>query len=1121
MACDSPHRSLPSKANRRSGAGRSAPHVGFTLVELMIAVAVVMVLTTISTIAYGRYVDRARAAAAASDIGDIQAAIERVMATRTNGTLPSSLADVGMDQKRDPWGRAYVYLNLLNGGPHALNNARKDRNLHPLNTDYDLYSIGKDGETAKPLTAAISQDDVIRANNGAFVGLAQGLLRHRQGRMRLDRSAFNTKVARRVFTLFMVSALLPIGALSVGSYFFLVAQLDAQVAEQVRRDAKSFGMDLLGRLDLLRISLADAASHLAGDGVGSPRTLADEGQLLGSVGIAKERDEVARLLGPDADLGSARLAPGIPWVWLGAAGEAPAGHRLRMVLATPGLGYVVGKPDETFLWGPGSVDGIALWVVDRTGRTLFESRAAAPFGRPPTEQAVAQQSGTFVRTLQGEDWQVGFWTAFLGARYEAPDWTVVLARPAGSLRAEVTQLKYLLLLAAGLGILLAGLLSVVQIRRSLQPVVELKAAAAKVAARDFGTSVAVRSGDEFEELAASFNAMTAELDRQFQTQATMAAIDRAILAVLDPVHIVAILVNSVGKFVPYDVLGVGLVEAGSPRRLWQLIRLASEGEADVAEVVSEITEEDLAALAERAELRLDTTQGSLPAYLLPLAARGAGTVLVFPVHGEGSPAALICLGFRGTAAADATSSKLLVDLADRSAVAFSNAALNARLYHQAHYDPLTGLPNRLMLRDRLAQALARARRDGTRVGVILLDLDNFKRVNDTLGHHEGDRLLVKVSKALSRSLRDADSLIRMGGDEFTVVVPDLPGGEAGYAVVTGIAARLRAALDRPLRLRSEEVTIGASMGIAVSPDDGEAIDDLLQHADLAMYSAKASDRGGFHFYSRQMRDAALADTRMEAELKKALAGGQFLLHYQPKVSTHDQRLLGVEALLRWLRPGKGLVPPGAFIAHAEHSGLIVPIGDWVLGAACRQIVAWQEQGLAAVPIAINISARQFAQRDLARTIEATLSRYGVAPSLIEIEITEATAIESPASGIRLLEELRDLGVRIAIDDFGTGYSSLSYLKRLPVDVLKIDRSFVTGLPEDRESVAITRAIVGMAHSLEIEVVAEGVETEAQRAFLASIGCDLIQGYLIARPTDAEELGGWLETAETSRRQVAH
>ncbi|APA85815.1 EAL domain-containing protein [Paraburkholderia sprentiae WSM5005] len=424
-----------------------------------------------------------------------------------------------------------------------------------------------------------------------------------------------------------------------------------------------------------------------------------------------------------------------------------------------------------------------------------------------------------------------------------------------------------------------------------------------------------------------------------------------------------------------------------------------------------------------------------------------------------------------------------------------------QLEYQANYDGLTRLPNRNLLRDRLEHALVVAQRHHTGVAVVFLDLDGFKNVNDSLGHSVGDRLLSVVAERLARCSRTSDTVARHGGDEFVIVMTDTVDEQS---LITWME-RVRASIAEPVWLDGTELYVGCSMGASLFPQDGEDAETLMKKADVAMYRAKDLGRNTFQFYQPEMNASAGARLNLERRLRRALRDKEFLLHYQPQVEIGSGQIVGIEALVRWHDPEVGLVPPSSFIPLAEESGLIGPLSEWVLREACRQNKAWQDQGLPPARVSVNLSARVFQQRDIAKLVTQVLDETGLEPKYLELELTESTIMRNAEEAVSMLNELHALGIGLAIDDFGTGYSSLSYLKRFPVDRLKIDRSFVSDIGMSGDDETITSAIIALAHSLKLQVIAEGVETSAQLDFLKERACDEMQGFYFARPLTTEAI----------------
>ena len=424
-------------------------------------------------------------------------------------------------------------------------------------------------------------------------------------------------------------------------------------------------------------------------------------------------------------------------------------------------------------------------------------------------------------------------------------------------------------------------------------------------------------------------------------------------------------------------------------------------------------------------------------------------------------------------------------------------AAEQRIRELADYDVLTGLPNRRLLRERFVQLLAAAERDKTEIAVIFLDLDHFKRVNDSLGHSVGDELLVEVARRLDSVVRRIDTLARLGGDEFIFAMPGFH-----TAAAADVARRLIDVFSRPFEVAGHELTVTPSLGISIYPHDGQDLETLLKNADTAMYRAKDIGRNTFQFYATEMNTATLDRLLMESNLRRALAQNEFVLQYQPLVNLRTGMVIGVEALIRWQHPELGTIMPDSFIHVAEETGLINPIGDWVLCEACRQAKVWCDEGLPSLVMAVNVAPVQFRQPGFIEMVAGALASSGLEASLLELELTERTVMHDADINLGTLSALHRMGVELSLDDFGTGYSSLAYLKRFPVGKLKIDRSFVNDLETDPDDWAIASTIVSMGRSLRMTVLAEGVETGEQLAQLRKMGCDMAQGYYFSRPTSA-------------------
>ena len=483
-------------------------------------------------------------------------------------------------------------------------------------------------------------------------------------------------------------------------------------------------------------------------------------------------------------------------------------------------------------------------------------------------------------------------------------------------------------------------------------------------------------------------------------------------------------------------------------------------------------------------MRIVKARGSVTGFESQVYRKNGGIIWISEnarlVHGEdGRP-----LGYEGT----------VEDITERR-------LYQARIERQANYDTLTGLANRSLLQDRLEQALLTATSFGTHIAVAFVDLDRFKYINDSLGHHVGDELLKEVAARIQACVRECDTVARLGGDEFVLLI----NGHSGPESVRHLMERLLVAVAQPWTIDQGEFHVSCSIGVALHPEDGEDARTLLKHADSAMYRAKDSGRNNFQFFTRELNTLMTERLEMDGQLRRALERQQFVLAYQARVDLDGGRIIAAEALLRWRIPNRGTIAPQRFIGLAEETGLIVPIGKWVLQTACAQNKAWQDQGLPPIVVSVNVSPRQFRGENIVQTVAEVLKETGLEARYLELELTESMVMHDAPQLVAMLDELKELGVQISVDDFGTGYSSLSYLKRFPVDRLKIDRSFVEHIATDPDDATIVRTIIALGHNLGLKVVAEGVESEEQLRFLRSNLCDEAQGYLMGRPVSARHL----------------
>ena len=923
--------------------------------------------------------------------------------------------------------------------------------------------------------------------------------------MTLKGNFLRSKIARRTVTFFIVSALVPIAAtamLSLGEIQkLLVEQSHSRLAETSARYATSLHDRLLAaRQQMQELSARGDLDEGLND---------EERQRLHrqfkAIGIADGSGRISPLLG--------EISPALPpeiarteasakgGAVLSSSGGARGSARVFLTIAPAheGDATLVSEIDLAYLWGdPAALRMTGLCVVDDRGWRLFCTQGAgfAAVQELATRQE-ASASGPFSFEYAGEAYLANYRELVLKPQFGVRGWSVVATKLEGDAFAPIAAFESLFLPVTALALFVVTLLSVVQIRRTLGPLEKLIDGARRVGERDFATRVDVPGEDEFGELATSFNSMAARLGSQFTALLTLSDIDQAILSRLDLDRVIETVVMRMRDIVPADYVSIAIVDRNAP----EMVRIYTRDQRHEGGLELErcacLTADTRVLLAHPEGLWIDRMQAVKP-YLAPVAKLGAAVLLVLPIVWQNAVVGTVVLGFRGAAILTDEERGRARNLGDRVGVAFATAAKDEQLYYQANYDALTALPNRLYFKDQLARRLAQAQREKQQFALLFIDLDNFKSINDRLGHAAGDEVLRQTAERLKQCVRETDTVTRLGGDEFTIILPHVRTARDSESVAEHVIASMAA----PLVVTGNQHFLSASIGIALYPADGISADELLRNADTAMYRAKENGRGRYVYFEDRMNVAALARVNLERDLRRAIECNEFSLAYQPQLDLHSGRIIGAEALLRWDCPGSEQRAPAEFIQLAEETGLIEPIGEWVLREACRQYRAWQIEGIAVPVIAVNVAMRQFRQKGFVEKIRSIIGSTGIAPHCLELEIKESLLMDANGGVAAMLDELTTMGLTLSLDDFGTGYSSLAYLKRFPLATVKIDRSFVSDLSADEDSCAIASAVVAMAHALKKRVLAEGVETEQQAAILDRLGCDHIQGHYVSRPLNA-------------------
>ncbi len=903
---------------------------------------------------------------------------------------------------------------------------------------------------------------------------------------------FKTRVARRLYALFVGIAIIPVCVLGAYAYFKVTEHLINTQLENVREQTKSVGMEVLARLNTLSDELRLTATLLEH---ALPTPDAENTSFL-QFGLSDT-----------ADFG---LTPRQSHHLLRAS---------RLLQSEPDGGFMLAlhQPNQSQLvWGrlkpgavwPETVRGIAYCIMDSNGKQLHCSPDIGLLLDDVTLQLDQHSNATSVE-LKGTPYLIAHWQLPLEPMFAHDAITVVGLYPRSATLVAVAHFQKVFPALLGLILALAIWLAMGQIRRQMSPLEALLNASERIGHGDLETRIPESQPDEFGELAAAFNKMGAGLQRKFRLLEVLSTLDREILSNTPISDVIQTVLDNLPSVTSCENIGILMPSSSGDPCTARLHYRLSTG--------SLVTRNELIHLDPVATLLLNSNEPHLecPAeglaseFARPFVFQGLRSLWLFPTRIEGGQASAIILAFEAPPTELHDAQQAGHSMADRLSMATSNLALEDELFRKVHYDALTDLPNLTLLRDRVEQAIHSAERDQRAMALLFLDVDRFRDINDSLGHAAGDVILLEIAHRLQSTIRLVDTVTRFGADEFVVLLTDLEHGKADIAA-SAIAEHLIKTVAAPIELHGRSIRLGASVGIALYPHNSGRFEDLLKGAEAAMYESKRRSPGSYRFHSGEIERRTRHRFERIQELRQALVNDEFTLYFQPKVQAHSGRIVGAEALIRWTPPDGQVVPPGAFLPLVDEIGLTTQLGNWVIEAACRQLAQWDKAGLPLATVSVNVSPIQFAEGHLLESIEHALKSASLAPERLEVEILEDIALENKGSAHTQLKALNDFGVRIAIDDFGTGFSSLSYLVNIPAHVIKLDRTFLESLTTNKKQSGVLQAIVSLAKSLDLQVVAEGVEEEQQWATLQSMGCDLMQGYLCSPPLPPENFAALLK-----------
>ena len=916
-------------------------------------------------------------------------------------------------------------------------------------------------------------------------------------KFKINNEFFQSKVARRVTGLFLLSALVPLITTAFLSKTYITNILIDQGYSNLQSEGKYYVMSLFDRLLHIESRLTNIANELTKSKNNKVTLKSFHGDEFTS--ITKEKISITALIKNSNEKNNSKVR-----IYSRTLGNGKTNIFMSLQLKQHNkntTSHLTVKINPDYLWDTDSKSHSALniCVVNEGGAIFYCSKNIPNTITLNNTQRTSENKKIERWTSNDGDYISASKVLFLKSKFNSTNWKVIITQLEKDVLLPAATFNKLFPLVIILTLLVVLLLSMTQIQRILIPLKKLISGTRRVANRDFNEKVEVQSNDEFFDLAQSFNAMSERLKRQFATFTILSNIDKLILSDTRGEDIYLTVLKHMQDVAPCDIASITVLEHDAPR--WGKTYLSEQNfSTENNNRRIQLSDDDITTLHSPTSFNDMLQQADNQHFLAPIKEFGAQHVCVFPVTVHEEISAIISLGFVSKITLNDEDIQQVRNIADRIAVALSAVAREKELYHQSHYDSLTNLPNRQLIGIRLEQEIKHCLRKDSSMAILFLDLDHFKRVNDTLGHSIGDTLLQEVAMRLKNCVRETDTVARLGGDEFTIMLT----GSLDNRDISEIADNIITTLEKPFTIKAHEIFIGTSIGISVYPNDGITGTELFKNADTAMYRVKEQGRGKHLFFEEKMNIEEVERANIERDMRYALERNEFTLHYQPIINIKTSNIVGAEALIRWHHPVRGLIPSSTFISVAEETGIIEKIGDWVLHTACKQISLWEDNNVVINRMAVNVSSRQFIQNNFEERVSSILEETNIEANKLELEITETLLMDERIDSMKTLENLSNKNIHLSIDDFGTGFSSLSYLKRFPVNTLKIDRSFMQDVPTDDDAKSIVKSIITLAHTLNLSVIAEGIESKEQLAILYENNCDYAQGFYFSKPLSADD-----------------
>lgn len=925
----------------------------------------------------------------------------------------------------------------------------------------------------------------------------------------MNQNIYSSSLSRKLFGQYFLSAVIPVVVLALISFYTVIGILEKNASRQIYAESRAVGLTIYDRILAAEDNLLNISKNINNE---TPIRNNSFAKKMYSSLFIYDLEGIQDIFFGEAvvdikltDNHLKHLSSKKRQLFVMGSDNNQAKLLMLHALDSEANEFLVAVLHPAYLWDITTKES-DLYCVAVEHKFLLHcpylKGYSDDFLKIKKQLVSVRNNNLFEVTINENKYLSNVWDVFLESNFGMNSMSIIYLMPKKEALLEYDYYIDALPLSITITLLFVFVISSIQMRRSLMPLIKLTEGAKTIIEGDYTKTVDIKSNDEFGMLGKTFNAMVRRIDEQFKKIKALAKIDRLILSTSDSDYIARILIEYIPSVIFANNVTILTVDAETKSKGTMFYK--NKTDADITKLELMLNEAELSELANTKEIMQKTSEDKL-CCLSPLTEFSLVKFFITPIRSYDEVLGVICLGYYENIEMNEALSEGLMEISDRAAVAFSNANWEKKLFHQAHYDHLTKLPNRFLFQEELQHEIELAEKNNSSVAVLFIDLDRFKSVNDSLGHTVGDDLLIEVSRIFKRCEHLYHMVSRFGGDEFTIIVSGLKNEEA-RETTKKVANEIIELMSNPIGLNNREFHVDPSIGISIFPQDANNLSDLLKNADTAMYVAKsiATGTGGYQHYHKKQNKETLALLELENDLRHALDKNQFELYYQPKINLHDCKIYEVEALIRWHHPDQGMVSPGIFIPLAEETGLISDIGYWVMKTACQQSKLWNDHGIE-LNIAVNISTDQFRQPGLYENMVAILEETGVDPETIELEITESSTIENFPKTVKLLNQFKEHGLKISIDDFGTGYSSMTYLQKIPIDKLKIDKSFIDNIHLNDDSASITRAIVALGHSLSLKVVAEGVETKAQYDFLDAIDCDEAQGFFLSRPLPEDEL----------------